>query len=437
MPKVISIFALAFICINYSATAQTTISTTAYTTDELVIPQCKETKAINTANVCEAYPFLSADGLRLYLTSDRTGGFGRLYISTRKSINEPFGTPEILSKKLEDGYYCATLTKDELTICMAKDGDIYIGHRKNITDQFGTPVKITGLDEARYFAPAISPDGNEIIVLGTANGIDANIFLKKTGEYQFVKTGTMVMPNSVDAEPGQFSKDGLSYYTSLVNSNGEEKIWKLTRTALGTAFSNLKELALTVEGHTKISPPTCNGDESIVMCITSPGSLWSHDDIVLIDNKSAAQEPKRLAAVKLEIEKPQQAITINTIRNNFNAVVKEMIAGSGSNSNPLNEFYKKYSNNATVTSGQTIDVENRVKVYPTLFTNNIVIDNNMANIDGATFYLTDVNGRQLLQQRVSGSRATIHISKAIPGNYFYSIISKTGDRIAAGVLTKQ
>lgn len=426
MPKVICIFALAFICINYSATAQTTTSTFTDATEE--VPKCKETKAINTVNICEAYPFLSADGLRLYLTSDRTGGFGRLYISTRKSINEPFGKPEILSKKLEDGYYCATLTKDELTICMAKEGDIYIGHRKNITDEFGTPVKITGLDEARYFAPAISPDGNEMIVLRTENGIDVNICLKKSGAYQFEKTGTIVMPDSVDAEPGQFSKDGLSYYTSLVDANGEEKLWKLTRKTLGEPFTDPKELALAFDGHTKISQPTCNEDESIVMCITSPASLWSHDDIVLINNKSAAQEPKRLAAVKLEVEKPQQAITINHIRNNINAVVKEMIA--------TNEFYKYYSNTATVTSGRTIDIANRVKVYPTLFTNTIVIDNNMVDIDGATFYLTDVNGKQLLQQRVFGRMVNISINKAMPGNYFYSIISKTGNRIAAGVLTK-
>src|SRR6185503_5263237 len=108
----------------------------------------KFSSIVNREDICEAYPYLSGDGLRLYFTTDREGGFGRLYFCSRNSLNENFSTPKPLSKHLPDGYYAATLTADELSIYTSYKGEIYTAKQKSINNEFGKPVIVEGLIEA-------------------------------------------------------------------------------------------------------------------------------------------------------------------------------------------------------------------------------------------------------------------------------------------------
>src|SRR6185369_17051813 len=81
--------------------------------DENALPICRETTGINKTKVADSYPYITGDGLRLYFTSNREGGHGRFFISTRKSVNDPFVDPKVLSPNLTDGFYAGTLTADE------------------------------------------------------------------------------------------------------------------------------------------------------------------------------------------------------------------------------------------------------------------------------------------------------------------------------------
>jgi Tol biopolymer transport system component len=54
---------------------------------------------LNTVDYIEDAPF-SQDGLTLYFSTNRPGSFGRtdLWVATRTSLDEPFGTPEPLDE---------------------------------------------------------------------------------------------------------------------------------------------------------------------------------------------------------------------------------------------------------------------------------------------------------------------------------------------------
>ena len=154
-------------------------------TETKEVPDCRETNSINKTKVADSYPYVTEDGLRLYFTSNREGGHGRFFTSTRKSVNDPFGEPKVLSPNLTDGFYAGTLTADELTLCMVNSGAMYISIRSDKSAAFPAPVKLVGATGNYHFGPSISPDGKEIFVTVTMEGKgDRTRIYKRTGTYQ-------------------------------------------------------------------------------------------------------------------------------------------------------------------------------------------------------------------------------------------------------------
>src|SRR5687768_10107034 len=54
-----------------------------------------EAVSVNTPNVLEGCPFIAKDNLTLFFASNRTGTLGGadIYVATRESENDPWGTP--------------------------------------------------------------------------------------------------------------------------------------------------------------------------------------------------------------------------------------------------------------------------------------------------------------------------------------------------------
>jgi Tol biopolymer transport system component len=65
-------------------------------------------------------PCISADGLELYFSSERTGGFGAvdIWVSTRQSVNDPWGPPTNLGPTVNSSYNEAypSISSDGLTL---------------------------------------------------------------------------------------------------------------------------------------------------------------------------------------------------------------------------------------------------------------------------------------------------------------------------------
>ena len=125
-------------------------------------PDSGKVQLLNYKNKADAYPHLSADGLRLYFTAQRDSGFGRMYIAERKSVDENFIRYRPLSENLEDGYFAGSLTADERTMYLCNGWRIYVAKRASKNASFSIPAAVEEID--RGFAPAVSPDGKALLI---------------------------------------------------------------------------------------------------------------------------------------------------------------------------------------------------------------------------------------------------------------------------------
>jgi hypothetical protein len=363
------------------------------TNKKTVVVDCRETKALNKSNVADAYPFISGDGLRLYFTSNREGGHGRFFISRRKTVSDPFDEPIVLSKHLTDGYYAGTLTANELELCMSKSGSVYISKRNNLQSEFGEPVPIKGIKKGYDFGPAISPDGNEIILTSlVSNGKTVRIY-KKIEDGMFVDAGELPIPKESVPGPGQFSKDGLSYYFSFEDNENKVSLWRYSRISVNSGFVDLEKLPVKINALQRNFQPTVNNDASIFVYTTSQNNLWEEDDLVLVNDP------------KMQLADREQFASI--VKNNTNTLA---------------------------VLGKVITPQ--IRTFPNPFQNDIIVEMSQAPADGTSFLLYDLGGKLIKQLQLVNSKTTIPLGNLPSATYIYQVIDNNRKLIASGKLVR-
>jgi len=128
---------------------------------------------------------VSADGLELYFTSERTGGFGAadIWVSTRQSIHDPWNPPTNLGPTVNGPYNDSypTLSSNGLTLYFSDAysgtprsgglgaGDIWMTTRSSRNAPWGAPVNMgTPINSSTLdMSPTISEDG--LILIFTSN----------------------------------------------------------------------------------------------------------------------------------------------------------------------------------------------------------------------------------------------------------------------------
>ena len=126
---------------------------------------------INTS-ASERSPALSADGKLLLFGSDRPGGSGKvdLWMCSRQSLNDPFGSPVNLGRAVNSGEwdFGPVSSTDGLTLFFAsyrKDGlgesDLWMCVRKSLGQPFAQPINLSSPinTKARDGSPTLSSDG--------------------------------------------------------------------------------------------------------------------------------------------------------------------------------------------------------------------------------------------------------------------------------------
>lgn len=398
-------------------------------------PECKETKQVNISDKADSYPYITEDGLRLYFTSNREGGHGRFFISTRKSLSEPFGEPKVLSKHLTDGYYAGTLTADELTMCMVMSGDMYISVRKNLNEEFPKPVKISGTGDRYHFGPSISPDGKQIIVTVTTGEKDKPWIYERTGTYSVGASKILPDVPAGEAGPGQFSKDGLYYYLSI-ETNKTEHLWRYSRASLTDDFSNLEELPEQMKGLKCILQPSLNKDGSVLVFVTAQNNLWDEDDILLVNSvKRNLDLPKPPADVFTSISEDVLVpgkINAPEIRHYADVIVKEEEVSAAAPPSATVQTNTAAKNVKPINAGTGV----QAKVYPNPFVSSIRIEINKQPETVALFSLFDISGKQMKTERISSNFTNLSLNNLLPGVYSFTITDSKGQIISAGKLVK-
>lgn len=121
----------------------------------------------------EEGPTLSADGLSLYFSSTRPGGYGNwdIWVSVRANKSLPWSMPVNLGTPVNSNKdeYAACLSLDglEMFICEQTvfrpgygEGDIYVMTRASVSDPWGEPKSLGSTVNSAYFdsGMGISPD---------------------------------------------------------------------------------------------------------------------------------------------------------------------------------------------------------------------------------------------------------------------------------------
>jgi beta-lactamase regulating signal transducer with metallopeptidase domain/Tol biopolymer transport system component len=251
-------------------------------------------------------PSISADGLELYFKSYRPDGYGSgdIWVTTRKTKNDPWGNAINLGPIINSSYGegAPEISADGLALYFVSGRpggsgawDIWVTSRKTKEDPWGTPVNLgpTVNSSAHENQPSISTDGltlyfAEVTGMGDRPGTmgEADIWLTKR-ETKNEPWGTPVnlgpMVNGPDSEAApSISTDGLSIYFNgwRTGSLGGVDIWVTTRKTKDDPWGRPVNLGRPVNSsHHEYNPDISSDGSTLYFASNRPGTVGGSDDM--------------------------------------------------------------------------------------------------------------------------------------------------------------
>jgi len=204
---------------------------------------------INSSGM-EFGPNISADGLSLYFSSSRAGGFGQsdLYVTTRATVLDPWGEPVNLGSIVNTPFHDVNpnITTDGLTLLFSDwDGrpprpggygqcDIWMTQRVSLSEPWNPPVNLGPQLNGPLVegAPDITSDGTVLLFSGYLSGTDWDIWFARLNIDATwgapINLGPPVNSYDPDVSPC-ISTDGRMLYFSSFRSGGKgySDIWQV------------------------------------------------------------------------------------------------------------------------------------------------------------------------------------------------------------------
>ena len=228
----------------------------------------------------DAGGIVSKDGLSLYFHSGRPGGFGGtdLYVSQRRSLNEPWGPPINLGADVNSaqGDSAAVLSRDEHWLffnSMRPGGfgslDIWVTYRQHTHDDFGwqPPVNVgPGVN-----SPAVetncsffeNDDAGAPQLLFSSNR-PGGLGMFDIYVSELLPDGTFGPASPITALSSTFSEPGLSIrfdglevflFSTRPPSFGSQDLWTATRETVFDSWSTPTNLGALVNSSVRDSQP--------------------------------------------------------------------------------------------------------------------------------------------------------------------------------------
>jgi len=265
---------------------------------------------INSADQTDAYPWLSADGLRLYFTQNFAEK-DQIVFANRKDIDSPFEgltALNILASSITSGWFSA----DELTIFYiagepegGNNKYIFKALRSSRNEPFaeGEKIELKGEDDFGFISGAsLTQDGKQLFLYQSKDGTRILRFTL-SGENEYSLVGNLSDDLAREpVSPGQLSKDGLSYYCPR---NGGISVYSRKNITEEFALSN------TIAIGSNLSQLGFN-EQYIVFC-HSPDNTWQANDLYMLDNplyKGASADEAAIAVLGVESAVPLPTLDI-------------------------------------------------------------------------------------------------------------------------------
>jgi len=193
---------------------------------------------------------ISADGLSLFFTSDRSGGSGGLdiWVTTRATVDDPWGEPENLGSLINSsGFdFAPCVSADGLTLYFNSDKpggfggqDIYVTTRATKNDPWEEPVNLGAPinTSANETMPSISCDGLELYFSSSLSGgvgqDDIYVAMRATTDSPWSDPVNLMETINTSDNDGfsNISADGLILFFGSLRGGGMggEDIWMSKR----------------------------------------------------------------------------------------------------------------------------------------------------------------------------------------------------------------
>ena len=242
-------------------------------------------------------PALTGDGLTLLFGSNRPGGIGAgdVWISTRDSISDPFSEPvnlgpTINSSSSRDSH--PAISFDGLTLAFSSDRpggqgqlDLWMSTRKSMSEPFGEPVNLgpTVNSRQRDETPTLSADGLTLLFRSDRhkfNNFDLWMAVRTSESALFSKPvplGAAINTGSWEGYP-TLSSDGLLLIFSRVRSEANYDLWMSTRESLSDTFGKAITLGPTINmSSSEMSSALTSDDKTLLFASNRPGGQGEFD----------------------------------------------------------------------------------------------------------------------------------------------------------------
>ena len=243
---------------------------------------------------------LSADGLEMYISSNRPGtyGIGDIWVSRRSSINdswtEPINLGQVVNSQFPDTVEYISpdgleLYFDALDRPGGRGGwDIWMTKRDDVNEHWSTPVNMdvqfnTTSDDWRA---CISPDNLKFYFVSTRpggqGGADIWVADRTTTEESWAEPVNLDPPvnSSADDSGPTLSRDGrvFLFQSTRSGSQGGFDLWMTTRRTIDDDWNSPVNLGSTINTTSDEILPAISADGSIVyFCSLRPGGLGAWD----------------------------------------------------------------------------------------------------------------------------------------------------------------
>ena len=231
-------------------------------------------------------PEISADGLKLYFNSNRTGGYGKgdIWVTSRATIEDNWEIPVNLGPTVNSSSddFAPDVSPDGLILYFASDRpggygnyDLWVTSRITIDDDWGIPENLGPNinSSAMDGCPAILDDGLELYFWsnrpGGSGSIDLWIAKRAKIEDDWdtpVNLGPVINSSAMDFCP-HISADGLLLFFISARSGGYGgfygDIWITTRNTLGDPWGTPINLGPMVNSSASEGGPALSTDGSI------------------------------------------------------------------------------------------------------------------------------------------------------------------------------
>jgi len=246
-------------------------------------------------------PAISADGLTLYFGSGRPGGYGEsdLLVTTRQTINDEWSIPVNLGSTVNssssDGF--PSVSADGLALYFTSDrpggygttNDLWVTTRKTKDDPWVGPVNLgptvnSSTNDAR---PCISPDGMELDFYsdrpGGSGGSDLWVTTRAAEDEPWeapVNLGPIVNSPNTDLNP-YISGDGLWLFFGSFNRSdgfGQSDLYVTTRASKDADWGPPVNLGATINSPAREGDLSISADgRTLYIHSNRPGGSGNHD----------------------------------------------------------------------------------------------------------------------------------------------------------------